>query len=91
MTTPFQIPRVLQDYCGGRAELHLSGATVRELLDELRRSHPALHQCLCTEAGAVRRHLNLFVNQDFLHDRNGLDTRLQPGDVVSVYQAVSGG
>lgn len=91
MTTAFQIPRVLQEYCDGRAELQLPGTTIRELLRELQQAYPALYQCICTEIGSVRRHLNLFVNNDFLNDRDGLETRLHPGDVVSVYQAVSGG
>jgi len=33
----------------------------------------------------------LFVNADFIGQRQGLDTPLQRGDVVSVFQAVSGG
>jgi molybdopterin synthase sulfur carrier subunit len=91
MATAFQIPRVLRQYCAGVEELRLQGETVREVLDELNRRHPSLFQCICDETGAVRRHINLFVNNDFLRDRNGLDTRLAPGDVVSVFQAVSGG
>ncbi len=91
MAICFLIPRVLQPHSRGQSELRLGGATVREVLDELKREYPALQRCICDETGAVRLHINLFVNNDFLRDRNGLDTRLQPGDVVSVFQAVSGG
>lgn len=91
MATAFQIPRILRHYCAGVEELHLQGETVGDVLDDLSRRHPNLYQCICDETGAVRRHINLFVNNDFLRDRNGLGTRLAPGDVVSVFQAVSGG
>lgn len=91
MLTTFQIPRVLQETVQGRRELQLNGLTVRDLLDEVRRKYPVLFSCVCDETGAVRRHINLFVNHDFLRDREGLDTKLKPGDVVSVFQAVSGG
>ena len=91
MMTAFRIPRVLQTRCAGRAELLLPGETVRELLSALSREAPELYICICDETGAIRRHINLFVNDDFLRDRNGVETRLAPGDVVSVFQAVSGG
>ena len=46
---------------------------------------------LCDETGALRRHLNLFVNESHMRDRGGLDTVLEPGDVVTILAAVSGG
>ena len=39
----------------------------------------------------MRRHVNLFVNADHMRDRDGLDTALAPGDVVTILPAVSGG
>jgi len=91
MATTFQIPKILRQYCQGQWELRLEGATVRDLLVRLNQEHPGLYRCLCDETGAVRRHINLFVNDDFLFNRQGLDTRIEAGDVVSVFQAVSGG
>ena len=64
---------------------------MREALAELRRNFPALYQCICDETDTVRQHINLFVNNDILHDRDGLDTQLHSTDVLSVFQAVSGG
>ena len=51
----------------------------------------ALHCSVCDETGTVRRHINLFVNTNHMRDRNGLDTPLAPGDVVTILPAVSGG
>ena len=45
---------------------------------------------ICDETGALRPHLHLFINNDLLADR-GFETRIEPNDVVSVFQAVSGG
>jgi molybdopterin synthase sulfur carrier subunit len=50
-----------------------------------------LYSNLCDETGAVRRHLNVFVNSDNVRDRNGIDTTLTPGDVLTFLPAVSGG
>jgi molybdopterin converting factor small subunit len=46
---------------------------------------------VCDETGAVRRHVNLFVNDSFLSKRDGLDTPLASGDILTIMPAVSGG
>lgn len=85
------LPGPLRTYCNGASELALSGSNVRVVLGELERRHPDLYKCVCDETGAVRRHVNLFVNSSDVRDRNGLDTALAPGDVVAIMPAVSGG
>ena len=77
--------------CAGASELTLSATNLRALLEELERNHPAFHRGVCDETGTVRRHVNLFVNTNHMRDRNGLDTPLASGDVVTILPAVSGG
>lgn len=86
-----RVPMPLRATCGGASELPLSAPTVRAALQELERSHPALHRSVCDETGAVRRHINVFVNTSHVRDRGGLDAPLAPGDVVIILPAVSGG
>ena len=85
------IPSPLRADCGGKAELELSAPTVRAVLLELERKNPPLYRSVCDDTGAVRRHVNLFVNSLHVRDREGLDTALAPGDKVSILPAVSGG
>ena len=85
------LPTALRKYCGGAADLPVEAATVRAALEELERSQASLYRNICDETGAVRRHLNVFVNTEHVRDREGLDTRLSPGDVVTILAAVSGG
>ena len=85
------VPAPLRDYCQGASELLLSASSVRAALQELERCHPALYRNVCDETGAVRRHVNLFVNTSHVRDREGLDTALVPGDVVTILPAISGG
>jgi len=86
-----QIPGTLSQYCGGRSEFPVAAANVRAALAELERSHPSLYPNLCDETGAVRRHLNVFVNATHVRDLRGLDTELEQGDVMTILAAVSGG
>jgi sulfur-carrier protein len=81
----------LRTYCGGAAQLSISALTVRAALEDLGRSQSALYRNICDETGAVRRHLNVFVNSDNVRDLDGVDTTLAPGDVVTILPAVSGG
>lgn len=85
------VPGALRAYCGGAAELTVPADTVRAALAHLERSQPALYRNLCDETGAVRRHLNVFVNTDNTRDLDGVSTALTAGDVVTILPAVSGG
>jgi MoaD family protein len=85
------VPGPLRDGCAGASEIALSATNVRAALEELERRYPALHRSVCDETGAVRRHINVFVNTHHMRDRNGLDTALVPGDEVTILPAVSGG
>ena len=91
MTVTIYVPAALRAYSGGASELFLSAQNVRNVLEQLERDHPALHRCVCEETGAVRRHINLFVNASHVRDLQGLDTALVPGDVLTILPAVSGG
>lgn len=82
---------MLRGECGGAAELCLKPGTVRAALQQIGQSHPALHRSICDETGAVRQHVNLFVNNSLLHQCEGLDTQLASGDVLTIMPAVSGG
>jgi molybdopterin converting factor small subunit len=91
VTVTIHVPAVLRDACGGSASLSLSAPTVRALLVELERSHPALYVRVCDETGSVRRHVNVFVNTSHMRDREGLETRLEAGDIIFLLPAISGG
>lgn len=90
-TITIHVPGPLRAYCAGAEEFPLSAHTVRAALDAIERSQPALYRNICDETGALRRHLNVFVNSDHIRDLDGVETRLAAGDVMTVLPAVSGG
>ena len=85
------VPGPLRPYCGNAPDLPVTAATVRQVLDTLEHTQPLLYRNVCDETGAVRRHLNLFVNDDNVRDLDGVETRLRQGDLVTILPAVSGG
>jgi molybdopterin synthase sulfur carrier subunit len=84
-------PTPLRRYCDGRGELFLRAADVGAVLAALELRQPELHRCVCDETGAVRRHINLFVNDDHIREHAGVETSLRSGDIVTIMTAVSGG
>jgi len=91
MSVTIRVPAPLRTFSGSAPEIEVSAQSVRAVLQELERSHPVLYRSICDETGKVRRHVNLFVNKHHVRDRDGLDTPLVPGDVLSILPAVSGG
>jgi hypothetical protein len=67
------------------------GATVRELIDELERRHPGLASYLVDETGRLRRHVNVFVGEEPIGDRERLSDAVAEGDEVFILQALWGG
>lgn len=86
-----QISSALCNYARCPSEIVLEAATVASALQQLEERHAALYRSVCDETGAVRRHVNLFVNRSNIRDLESLDTPLQPRDVIVVLPAVSGG
>lgn len=91
MTVTIHVPGVLRPSCEGASELSVEASNVRAVLEQIERRHPALYRSICDETGAVRRHVNVFVNTVEMRDREGLATALAPGDVITILPAVSGG
>lgn len=67
------------------------GATVREVVDALDARHPGLGTYVCDETGRLRRHVNIFVGDEPIWDREALSDAVGPDAKVFILQALSGG
>jgi hypothetical protein len=72
-------------------EGEVPGATVREVIDELDRRHPGFASYILDETGRLRRHVNVFIGEEPIGDRQRLADRLEPNDKLFILQALSGG
>ncbi len=86
------LPEALRELAGGRGVVvaHSAG-TVGGVLGALRASHPGLYDRLMTEQGALRPHVNLFVDGENIRFTGGLETAVGAGSEVFVLPAISGG
>jgi molybdopterin synthase sulfur carrier subunit len=70
---------------------HVEGQTVAEVLDRLETQYPGLKSYLVTENGALRKHINIFVDGDLISDRDTLTDQLGKSQDILIFQALSGG
>jgi MoaD family protein len=91
MPATLRIPAALRELAGGRAELAVEAGTLREVLERVGRDAPALRARLLDEDGALRRHVNVFVNGEDVRFRELLETPVREGDRVAIVPAVAGG
>lgn len=70
---------------------HVPGATVRDVLDELDRRYPGFAAYVVDETGRLRRHVNVFVRDEPVCDRESLTDVVADDDKVFIVQALSGG
>lgn len=86
-----RIPGPLRDLVGGAAEVDAAGKTVRAVLDDVVERHPGLRRHLRTESGALREHVNVYVNGDDVRFLRGEKTPVSDGDEVILVPSIAGG
>ncbi|MFT4189040.1 MAG: MoaD family protein [Aeromicrobium sp.] len=90
MAIEVRIPTILRSYTGGERAVESSGSTVAELVDALEAAHPGVKERL-VEDGAVRRFVNIYVNDEDIRFTGALETAVADGDTVVILPAVAGG
>lgn len=68
-----------------------SAATVAEVVAALDRIAPGIAFYICDERGRLRRHVNIFVDEQMIADRGRLSDRVDADSHVMIMQALSGG
>ena len=91
MSVTVRVPTTLRTLTAGASEVSVEGATVSEVLDQLETAHPGFRDRLLDADGALRRFVNLYVADDDVRFRDGLETAVADGDTVSIIPAVAGG
>ncbi|MCY4670095.1 MAG: MoaD/ThiS family protein [Rhodococcus sp.] len=71
--------------------VQVEGATAREAIDALIAAHPALRRFVLDDARRLRQHVNIYINDELIGDREQLSDAIRSGDRVYILPAVSGG
>jgi molybdopterin converting factor small subunit len=90
------VPRALQRFSDGesRVDLQLPAtgeATVATVLGALAERYPGVRERTVDERGEVRRHVNVFVDDESVRYTDGVATPVHDGAEITILPAVSGG
>lgn len=85
-----RVPTILRPLTGGQKAVDGTGSTLGELLADLEQRHQGLSERVVQD-GALRRFVNVYVNDEDVRFTGGLDTALGDGDAVIILPAVAGG
>jgi molybdopterin synthase sulfur carrier subunit len=86
-----RIPTPLRKFTDGKEEVSATGATVGEVIEDLEANFPGIKARLCDEAGAVRKFVNIYANEDDIRHLEDLKTAVKDSDEVSIIPAIAGG
>ena len=85
-----RVPPVLREQSAGAREVEASGATVRELLDDLASRMPALGERIY-DGDEVQPFVNVYVDGEDVRTLGGLDTPVRENATIVLLPAMAGG
>ena len=86
-----RIPTPLRPFTASKEEVTVGGAKVSEVVANLAAAYPDLSARITGPDGAIRRFVNLYVNDADVRTLDGQDTVVADSDTLSIVPAIAGG
>src|SRR4026208_572990 len=91
MAQKVRIPTPLRKLTNNEEVVEVSAATIGDAISELQTRYPGIKERLVDESGAVRRFVNVYVNEEDIRFLQNQQTSLKDGDEISIIPAIAGG
>ncbi len=91
MAVSVLIPTPLRTLTGGKDTVEAQAGNINGLVEQLERDYPGMGGRLKGDDGALRRFINIYVNDEDVRFLQGADTAIKDGDQVSIVPAIAGG
>ena len=72
-------------------ETPIEGDSLPNLLQSIDRQYPGIQNYIVDERGALRKHVNIFIDGELIKDRERLSDAFSENSEVYIMQALSGG
>ena len=90
MSIEVRIPTILRPFTKDQKVVSTTGSTLSEAIANLEAQYPGVSERLL-ENGALRRFINVYVNDEDVRFSGALESALKPGDSITILPAVAGG
>jgi MoaD family protein len=91
MAQKVRIPTPLRKLTNNEEIVEINAPTIGDAISELQARYPGIKERLLDEAGAVRRFVNVYVNEEDIRFLQNQNTKLKDGDEISIIPAIAGG
>jgi molybdopterin synthase sulfur carrier subunit len=91
MPVQVRIPAPLRKLTHDQEIVLVTAPTVGGAIAELQSRYPGIQERLTDQAGAVRRFVNIYVNEEDIRFLQNQETPLRDGDEMSIIPAIAGG
>lgn len=86
-----RIPSPLRSFTNGADVIQASGASVGEVLSNLKSQASGIESRLFKGPNQLNRFVNIYVNDEDIRFLNHLETPVKEGDEISIIPAIAGG
>ena len=90
MSVSVSIPTILRTYTKNERTVEAQGETLELVIANLEANYSGLSDRLI-EAGALRRFVNIYINDEDVRFLGGLSAKVNDGDDITILPAVAGG
>jgi sulfur-carrier protein len=91
MAKKVRIPTPLRKLTNNEEVVEVNAVTIGDAIAELQTRYPGIRERLVDESGAVRRFVNVYVNEEDIRFLQNQQTKLKDGDEISIIPAIAGG
>ncbi len=91
MAKKVRIPTPLRKLTNDEEVVEVTADTIRGAVAELQSKFPGIQERLLDESGAMRRFVNVYVNEEDIRFLQNQETPLKDGDEISIIPAIAGG
>ncbi len=85
------IPTPLRRFAAEQAKVNVNAKNVAEAIRSLTSIHPSLTPYIYDGAELIRKHVRIYLGEDDIREKDGINTLLKEGDELSIIPAIAGG
>lgn len=91
MSVAILIPTALRQFTDGLSEVNVEAKSVREALEKLSETYVDLQKHLFTDKKSLRSFINVYIGEDDIRQKDGLETVLGENDTLMLVPSIAGG
>ncbi len=91
MLVSVYIPSPFRSITASKDYIYASGSTVEEILESIEEQYPGFSHLVFDDNHQLPGHINIYLNNQEIHELEGLQTEVGLGDQLAIIPALAGG